>query len=56
MFEDKSMLIEEEIFQKTSIDFDKLESFGFQLKENEYFISKNILNDTFKMKNMFYIV
>ena len=44
------MLIEEEIFQKTSIDFDKLESFGFQLKENEYFISKNILNDTFKIE------
>lgn len=43
------MEIEETIFQKTKIDFHKLNNIGFVKKQNRYYISKNILNDTLQI-------
>ena len=43
------MNIEEEIFKKRTILFDTLIPYGFIKKNNTYQISKNILNDSFRI-------
>lgn len=43
------MNIEEEIFKKRVILFDKLIPYGFTKKENDYLISKTILNSSFRL-------
>lgn len=43
------MNIENEIFKKSIINYEKLISYGFIMKEDKYTISKNILNDTFRI-------
>ncbi len=43
------MTIEEEIFQKTKIDFAQIEKYGFQKVNDLYQYSTNIMNDTFKI-------
>lgn len=43
------MRIEDEIFQKTSVDFEKLEIYGFRKVEDCYQWSKNIMNDEFQI-------
>ncbi len=44
------MTIEEEIFRKTKIDFNKISKYGFQKDKNLYKYTKNIMNDTFKVE------
>ena len=39
------MKVEEEIFKRTKVDFDKLESYGFRKIRNVYKYSKNFLDD-----------
>ena len=43
------MTIEEELFRKTKIDFDKLSEYGFKKDKSLYKYSKNIMNNTFKV-------
>lgn len=43
------MNIEKEIFKKSPIIYDKLVPYGFVKKENEYQISKYILNNSFRV-------
>ena len=43
------MTIEEEIFKKANIHFDKLLSHGFKKEEDGYFYSKNILDNSFRV-------
>lgn len=42
------MNIEEEVFLKAHVDFNKLEKYGFVKNDKAYFFSKNFLNDSFK--------
>lgn len=44
------MDIEESIFKKSNVIFDKLISYGFTENDNQYTYSKNILNDTFSVE------
>jgi len=41
--------IEEEVFRKTKIDFDKISEYGFKKEKTLYKYSKNIMNDTFRV-------
>ena len=43
------MTIEEEIFKKTKIDFNKIITYGFKKENSSYRYSKNIMNDNFKV-------
>ena len=43
------MTIEEELFRKTKVDFDKLHKYGFQKDKSVYKYSKNIMNNTFRI-------
>ena len=43
------MTIEEELFKKEKIDFDKLFKYGFKKEESLYKYSKNIMNNTFRI-------
>ena len=43
------MNIEEEIFKKSNINFEKLENFGFILKDETYHFEENIMEDSFKV-------
>ncbi len=43
------MTIEEELFRKTRIDFDKLSEYGLKKEKTLYKYSKNIMNDTFRV-------
>ena len=43
------MSIEEEIFKKAKIDYHKLENYGFKKEKDKYVMTKNILNDSFKV-------
>jgi len=43
------MNIEEEIFQRSIIDYDKLIPYGFQKTDTRYVLSKNILDDVFRV-------
>ncbi len=43
------MTIEEEIFRKTKIDFDKVSKYGFKKDKSLYKYSKNIMNNTFRV-------
>ncbi len=43
------MTIEEELFRKTKIDFDKISNYGFKKEKSLYKYSKNIINDTFRV-------
>ena len=43
------MTIEEELFRKTKIDFDKIFEYGFKKDKSLYKYSKNIMNNTFKV-------
>ena len=43
------MNIEQEIFKKKNILFDQLIPYGFTKVKDQYFISKNILNDSFRI-------
>ncbi len=43
------MNIENEIFKKSVINYGKLIEYGFKKENNEYKISKNILNDSFSI-------
>lgn len=43
------MTIEEELFRKTKINFDKIFEYGFKAEKNSYKYSKNIINDTFRV-------
>lgn len=43
------MTIEEEIFRRCSLDFDKLLAYGFILEDDHYIYEKNIMDDSFKM-------
>ena len=42
-------MIEEEIFKKSIIDFNKLETYGFIKNNNEYLYTKNIFNNKYKI-------
>ncbi len=42
------MSIEEELFRKTKIDFEKILEYGFKKDKSLYKYSKNIMNDTFR--------
>lgn len=44
------MTIEEELFRKTKIDFDKLIEYGFKKENTLYKYSKNIMNNTFRVE------
>ncbi len=44
------MTIEEEIFKRSKINFNKLIEYGFQKDKDLYIFNKNILNNTFKVK------
>ena len=44
------MTIEEEIFKKTKIDFDKLLKYGFKKENSLYKYSKNIRNNSFRIE------
>ena len=41
------MNIEEEVFKRTSVDFKKLEAYGFKKSNNNYVYEKKFLNDDF---------
>lgn len=43
------MTIEEEIFKKTKVDWDKMFEYGFKKEKSLYKYSKNIMNDTFRI-------
>ena len=43
------MTIEEEIFRRTKIDFDKVSRYGFKKDKTLYKYSKNIMNNTFRV-------
>lgn len=43
------MNIENEIFKKSKIDYDKLISYGFKMIDGKYIISKTILNSSFRV-------
>lgn len=43
------MEIEQELFQRSRIDFDKLLSYGFKLKGKDYLYSKEIMNHMFRV-------
>ncbi len=43
------MTIEEELFRKTKIDFDKIFEYGFKKDKYLYKYSKNIINNTFRV-------
>jgi len=43
------MTIEEELFRKTKIDFDKIVKYGFKKEKTLYKYSRNIMNDTFRV-------
>ncbi len=43
------MNIEEEIFKRYVVEFDKLETFGFKKENNNYLISKCIFNNTLRI-------
>ena len=42
------MNIENEIFERTIVNFSKLEKYGFKKEKNKYIYSKNFINDNFK--------
>lgn len=42
------MNIEEEIFKRAHVDFNKLEEYGFKKEKDDYIFSKNFMNDDFK--------
>ena len=42
------MNLEDEIFKRAKVIFDKLEDFGFKKKDNCYILERNILNNDFK--------
>ena len=44
------MSIETEIFKKQIPNFNKLIEYGFEKKNNEFYFSKNILDDSFKIE------
>ena len=43
------MNIEENIFKKSTINYNKLINYGFKKEKNNYIYSKNILNNTFRV-------
>ncbi len=43
------MNIEEEIFKRSKVDFEKVKKYGFIEKNNIYMYSKNIMNDAFRV-------
>ena len=43
------MNIEEELFKRSKIDFNKIIKYGFRKEQNKYIYSKNIMNNTFKV-------
>ncbi len=43
------MTIEEELFKKAKVDFDKVSKYGFKKQKSLYKYSKNIMNDTFRV-------
>ena len=43
------MTIEEELFRKTKIDFNKISKYGFKKDKSLYKYSKNIMNNTFRV-------
>ena len=43
------MTIEEELFRKNKIDFDKILEYGFKKDKSSYKYSKNIMNNTFRV-------
>ncbi len=43
------MTIEEELFRRTKIDFDKISKYGFKKDKSLYKYSKNIMNNTFRV-------
>ena len=43
------MTIEEEIFRKTKVDFNKVTKYGFKKNKSLYRYSKNIMNNTFRV-------
>ena len=43
------MTIEEELFKKTKINFDKVSEYGFKKDKSLYRYSKNIMNNTFRV-------
>ena len=43
------MTIEEELFRKTKIDFNKISKYGFKKDKSLYKYSKNIMDDTFRV-------
>ncbi len=43
------MDFEESIFKRSIVDFKKLEQYGFIKKDNLYYYSKNIMNDSFRV-------
>ena len=42
------MTIEEKIFKRAKIDFTKLEAFGFQKRQKEWFLARTFMNETFR--------
>ncbi len=43
------MTIEDELFRKTKIDFNKISEYGFKKDKSLYRYSRNIMNDTFRV-------
>ena len=43
------MTIEEEIFKRTKVDFDKLLRYGFKMDKSLYKYSKNIIDNSFRI-------
>ncbi len=43
------MTIEEELFRKTRVDFEKIIKYGFKKENSSYKYSKNIMNNTFRV-------
>ena len=43
------MTIEEELFRKTRVDFDKMSKYGFKKDKSLFKYSKNIMNNTFRV-------
>ena len=43
------MTIEEELFKKTRVDFEKIIEYGFKKENSSYKYSKNIMNNTFRI-------
>ena len=43
------MKIEDEIFKKSEIDYDKLIPYGFKCENGKYVYSKKIMNNTFQV-------